>query len=162
MAAAPNDVADSIPQAANRYLSVELASVKRAGRTIDSTTPQKALHRLRLRCKQLRYLLDFFALSDSLQLKPLARAITPLQVLLGNLQDEHVALATLRDYRRRLDKKSHKQLRRALARQIKQHKSRANELRQAFGPVWAQFDDVVTEKAIRRACEPRKPPMGAS
>jgi len=75
-------------------IGAELRRILKAGRTITAETPSEILHRLRIRCKRLRYACE--SLSD-LYGKPaakLARRLAALQDALGAYQDA-VAAQTL-------------------------------------------------------------------
>jgi CHAD domain-containing protein len=80
----------------------------RDGRRIDDDSPDEALHELRKRGKELRYLLELFgSLFPSDVVKPSIRTLKDLQDVLGRFQDRSVQtdmlranadeLATLRD-----------------------------------------------------------------
>lgn len=57
----------------------------------------EALHKLRIKCKRLRYLLEFFeSLFSPAQLRPLRKELKQLQDTLGDFNDLHVQQETLR------------------------------------------------------------------
>lgn len=65
--------------------------VLRDARIITDETPAKKLHRLRIECKKLRYLLEFFSeLFDPVPVKKLTRSLKRLQDHLGEFQDLQV------------------------------------------------------------------------
>ncbi|SFX65813.1 CHAD domain-containing protein [Marinospirillum alkaliphilum] len=70
--------------------------VLRKGRRITDATPDEEVHQLRIECKKLRYLLDFFAslLPDALVQQQL-RSLKRLQGILGNFNDFAVQQAFL-------------------------------------------------------------------
>ncbi len=71
--------------------------VMRMGRAIGSRTPDTALHRLRIECKKLRYLLEFFAsLWDADEGKILVDQLKDLQDNLGEFNDLCVQQEMLR------------------------------------------------------------------
>ncbi len=58
------------------------------GQKITSDTPDEALHALRIRCKKLRYLLEFFAsLYPEAEINPLIKQLKKLQDNLGRFND---------------------------------------------------------------------------
>ena len=59
--------------------------VYKDGRAIDATTPAEALHELRIMCKRLRYLLEFFR--SLYPPEPLLQLIGALKQLAGQLGD---------------------------------------------------------------------------
>jgi len=61
------------------------------GMDAGEDAPAEALHRLRIECKRLRYLLGFFqSLFPPSQLRPLLRELKRLQETLGDFNDLHV------------------------------------------------------------------------
>lgn len=62
--------------------------VAKRGRTIEAASPAEALHDLRKRCKELRYLLEFFgSLYDQRTLRRIVDELKLLQDNLGEFQD---------------------------------------------------------------------------
>jgi CHAD domain-containing protein len=59
--------------------------VRKEGDAITPSSPPEALHALRIKCKRLRYLLEFF--SPLFGEKKTGRLVTPLKVLQDNLGD---------------------------------------------------------------------------
>ena len=79
-----------------RIDSVYRAMVK-MGSDIDETSPPQALHDLRKRGKELRYLLELFGgMWPSGRVKPLVGALKGLQDVLGHFQDDEIQVAELR------------------------------------------------------------------
>jgi CHAD domain-containing protein len=79
-----------------RIATIHRAMV-RAGRAIDDTSPPEALHELRKQGKELRYLLEMFAvLFPRDAVAPLVRRLKGLQTTLGRHQDVDVQVAMLR------------------------------------------------------------------
>jgi CHAD domain-containing protein len=69
----------------------------KAGGAIDDSSPPEALHDLRKKGKELRYLLEFFAsLFPGRVIKPMVRSLKALQDTLGRFQDRQVQAAVLR------------------------------------------------------------------
>jgi CHAD domain-containing protein len=82
--------------AAERIARVYRRMVK-MGRAIDEDTAPEALHELRKKGKELRYLLEFFGgLFDPDVVKPMIKALKALQDVLGRHQDFEVQADTLR------------------------------------------------------------------
>jgi CHAD domain-containing protein len=92
-------VADTPPIetiAAERISKVYRQMVK-MGRAIDDETEPEALHELRKKGKELRYLLEFFGgLFDADVVKPMIKALKALQDVLGRHQDFEVQADKLR------------------------------------------------------------------
>lgn len=71
-------------------------AVLKAGRGITDTSPDSELHALRLECKKLRYLLEFFStLFPEQEIQRLVKQLKGLQDNLGRLQDLSVQQETL-------------------------------------------------------------------
>jgi CHAD domain-containing protein len=67
------------------------------GRAIDDDSPHEALHDLRKKGKELRYLLEFFAsLYPPEVVKPMVTTLKGLQDVLGRFQDREVQADLLR------------------------------------------------------------------
>ncbi len=67
-------------------------------RAIDDTTPDEQVHELRIECKKLRYLMEFFApLFGDNEVKSLIKALKKLQDNLGNFNDYSVQQAALQE-----------------------------------------------------------------
>jgi CHAD domain-containing protein len=69
------------------------------GAAIDQNSPPEALHELRKRCKELRYMLEVFAsLHDPAEQWRAVNELKALQDCLGEFQDTEVQQAELRDF----------------------------------------------------------------
>jgi len=78
----------------NRYKKVCVL-----GNAIDDTTPDEDIHQLRIECKKLRYLMEFFAeLFPKKQIATLTKSLKGLQNILGNFNDYSVQKTFLSDY----------------------------------------------------------------
>jgi CHAD domain-containing protein len=86
--------------AAGRIGKVYRRMVKMGGK-IDDSSPPEALHELRKKGKELRYLLELFGseLYPSEVVKPMIKTLKTLQDVLGRHQDREVQAATLRSLR---------------------------------------------------------------
>ena len=86
---------------ASRRIWKSSRKVLKKGGAIGPDTPAEALHRLRIECKKLRYLLEFFrSLYPEEQLLPLINALKRLQDNLGDFNDLEVQQETLRAFAR--------------------------------------------------------------
>ncbi len=73
--------------------------VRQKGRTIGPDTPAARLHRLRIHCKKLRYLIEFFgSLYPEKQIRRTLKSLKELQDNLGSFQDLEVQVKTLQQY----------------------------------------------------------------
>jgi CHAD domain-containing protein len=73
--------------------------VLRSGRTISASSPPQALHDLRKRCKELRYLIEIFAsLYDPAEQWRAVNELKALQDCLGEFQDTDIQASELRTF----------------------------------------------------------------
>jgi len=104
---------DELTAAASRGPDVARFAAKRIGRAhkrvltdgaaIGATSPPAALHELRKRCKELRYLLEVFAsLHSQAEQWRAVNELKALQDCLGEFQDNEVQHAELRDFAARM------------------------------------------------------------
>jgi CHAD domain-containing protein len=95
----PNATAPIAAVAGERIAKV-LKRMLRDGDRIDGDSPPEALHDLRKRGKELRYLLELFgSVFPSKAVDPLVSALKDLQKVLGRFQDRAVQVETLRSMR---------------------------------------------------------------
>jgi CHAD domain-containing protein len=86
-------------QLASRQIVKAHRRVITGGEAITAGSPPEALHELRKRCKELRYLLEIFApLHDPAQQWRAVNQLKALQDCLGEFQDTEVQQAELRDF----------------------------------------------------------------
>jgi CHAD domain-containing protein len=71
--------------------------VVKLGRRLDGTSPPERFHRLRIRCKQLRYAIEFHSPLYGDDAQRMIRRMVRLQDLLGAHQDAEVAHERLRE-----------------------------------------------------------------
>lgn len=92
----PENALLPIGELAGKRISKVFRKVLKDGGRIDAESPPEDLHNLRIDCKKLRYLLEFFAgLYPPLQVGRLIRALKKLQDNLGTFQDLSVQSHTL-------------------------------------------------------------------
>jgi CHAD domain-containing protein len=101
--ARPSPPAGSTPQpigdVSRALLSTTWTRVTKRGRTIDADSPAEAVHDLRKRCKELRYLLEFFAsLYDPAVHRGVVDELKRLQDNLGEFQDAESQRLMVRSY----------------------------------------------------------------
>jgi CHAD domain-containing protein len=76
---------------ARRLIFKRYRKVCKIGRDLDETTSDAVIHQLRIHCKKLRYLMEFFApLFPVVEIKQLIRSLKLLQDNLGNFNDYSV------------------------------------------------------------------------
>jgi CHAD domain-containing protein len=102
--AGPGPDADKpIEAVAGKRIRKVLARMLEDGGKIDAKSPPEALHDLRKRGKELRYLLELFgSVFPERAVEPLVAGLKDLQKVLGRFQDRAVQVETLRDMRHEL------------------------------------------------------------
>jgi triphosphatase len=70
--------------------------VRKVGDGLDSSSDAELLHRLRIRCKRLRYALEFVGPIYGKAIRSYIKRVVAVQEVLGDHQDAHVAVAHLR------------------------------------------------------------------
>jgi CHAD domain-containing protein len=92
------DASRAIGSVAGERIRAVYRRMVRMGRAIDDSSPADALHELRKKGKELRYLLELFAgtLYPGDVVKPMIRTLKSLQDTLGRHQDREVQVAALR------------------------------------------------------------------
>ena len=76
---------------AKKQIMKRYRKVCKSGRALDETTPDEPIHQLRINCKKLRYLMEFFTpLFPSAKIKLLIRSLKLLQDNLGDFNDYSV------------------------------------------------------------------------
>ena len=81
---------------ARRAILRKYRKVSKIGRSIDDATPDETIHALRIECKKLRYLMEFFSpLFEEKRVKPLIKSLKSLQDVLGRFNDHSVQRASL-------------------------------------------------------------------
>lgn len=91
------DATRPIADVAGRRIAKVYRQMVQMGSAIDDDSPHEALHDLRKKGKELRYLLEFFAsLYPSAVVKPMVSTLKALQDVLGRFQDREVQADRLR------------------------------------------------------------------
>lgn len=91
------DAARPVADLAGERIAKVYRRMVKMGRAIDSDSPHEALHDLRKKGKELRYLLEFFASIYPPEVtKPMVATLKDLQDVLGRFQDREVQADALR------------------------------------------------------------------
>jgi len=94
------DALRPIEDVAGERISKVYRRMVKLGRAIDDSSPPEALHELRKKGKELRYLLEFFSsLFPGDVVKPMVKSLKSLQDVLGRFQDRQVQSETIRALR---------------------------------------------------------------
>ena len=84
---------------AKEYIWKKYSQIIKLGSRIDKNTPDPELHRLRIECKKLRYLLEFFtSLFPEEDIKLIIKHLKRLQDNLGNFNDLYVQQESLKNF----------------------------------------------------------------
>ena len=131
----------TVGEAAQLLIGKRYRGVLRRGREITSASSDESLHALRIRCKRLRYLLEFFRPTYGELLKAETTRLKELQDVLGEFQDACVAGGLLRRYAERLPiRSSNRGQLNALDQLIAGQDLRAATRRADFAHAWQRFD----------------------
>jgi CHAD domain-containing protein len=92
------DAAAPIVKVAGRRIAKVYRRMVKMGSAIDDSAPDEALHELRKKGKELRYLLELFAapIYPPEVVKPMIKSLKALQDVLGRHQDRAVQITTVR------------------------------------------------------------------
>ncbi len=98
-AASPDNAEAPAIGLARRFIDKRYGRVIESGTAIDPSTPDAELHRLRIECKKLRYLLEFFSsLFPAEEIRLIVDHLKSLQDNLGDFNDLSVQQADLKSY----------------------------------------------------------------
>ena len=97
--AAPVDARRPIVEVARERVSKAARRARRKGRAVDSDSPAAELHRFRIACKKLRYLLEFFqSLYRPAVVRRRIETLEALQDCLGAINDLSVQRGIVDEY----------------------------------------------------------------
>ena len=133
----------TVGEAAQQLIGKRYRGVLRRGRQITSASSDESLHALRIQCKRLRYLLEFFRPAYGEVLRAEIRRLKKLQDVLGDFQDACVASEFLRGYAEGLPMRSGNRGQLiALGQLIGAQDRRAAMCRADFARAWERFDST--------------------
>ncbi|MYC85681.1 MAG: CHAD domain-containing protein [Acidimicrobiia bacterium] len=149
----------TVGEAAQLLIGKRDQGVVRRGRAITSASSDESLHALRIRCKRLRYLLEFFRPTYGELLKAETNRLMELQDVLGEFQDACVAGQLLRRYAEGLPTRSGNRGQLiALDLLIADQDRRAATRRADFANAWERFDSPGGRtRLLTRLAESRAP-----
>lgn len=141
----------SIAAAALRLIRKQHKVLRKNRRSITKHSPDKELHALRIECKRLRYLFEFFEPFYGKELKNSIRRLRKLQQVLGDFQDACVATQRLTQYAESMPMQDENRVELiALGQLIHMQTQHAAENRAAFFRVWKAFDRKDDRKKLVR------------
>ncbi|MBD3161980.1 MAG: CHAD domain-containing protein, partial [Candidatus Eisenbacteria bacterium] len=126
---------------ASRLVRTRWKKIRRRGDRLEPGTPPAEYHALRIRCKRLRYALEFFLELYGPPAKKLVRRLVKIQDHLGLHQDSTVAMEELQRLVARKGRKLPPQTLFVLGRIVEHHARRAADLRARFPKVWSDLRD---------------------
>ena len=129
------------------------------GREIKRKTPVTKLHRLRIYCKKLRYLMEFFrGIYPRKKISSYISSLKQLQQNLGDLHDYHVQSEALRRFARKMQREGLASPETMAAIDILVDDLHGHEIeaRKAFAEVFADFDRPRNRAMARALFRPRK------
>jgi CHAD domain-containing protein len=89
-------------EAASKKIIRRYQRIVALGLKIDDKTPDEEVHELRIECKKLRYMMEFFAeLFPKKAIKVLIKTLKKLQTILGDFNDYSVQKEFLADYEKK-------------------------------------------------------------
>jgi CHAD domain-containing protein len=122
-------------------IETRFRAVRKAGNRIGPQTPASDYHRLRIRCKRLRYALEFFGDLYPGKTQPLISRLVAVQDLLGMHQDADVAIERLRQLAGSDSDDLDPRTIFAMGEIAERHRRTAIELRAQFPTAYARFSD---------------------
>jgi CHAD domain-containing protein len=142
----------SLRDGAAAYAEQALRRVRKLGKRAGRKAPPERMHKLRIRCKRLRYLLESFEPFFGDGLEPAIRCTRRLQDTLGEIQDSSAAVERLVA---QLDAMpggpgGRGPSRSALVAMQRTEQLRVEHARRRFRKAWRCFDDKVGARELRR------------
>ena len=137
---------------AHRFIGKRYARVIEMGTAIKVTTPDAELHRLRIECKKLRYLLEFFSsLFPAEEIRLIVGHLKSLQDNLGDFNDLSVQQADLKTYMEALPaERTHPESFAAIGCLIGCLYREQQTVRAAFSKTFVQFNRAEVAATFRR------------
>ena len=139
----------TIGVAARQLIGKRCKALLRDGRAISPVSSTESLHALRIQCKRMRYLFEFFDPIYGNAFKPDIKRIRKLQDVLGEFQDAFVATQQLRKYVEDIPKRDRNRgqfiaIGHMVSGQDRQEAIRRYDLPQA----WTKFDRAGARDAV--------------
>jgi len=151
--AAPANAGRPIRELAAERIWRACGRVLKKGKAAVGEAPAEALHALRIDCKKLRYLLEFFrSLFDPAELGRLIKALKSLQDNLGDFNDLEIQQHTLKEFARQMQEEGRAPIETlmAMGRLIAGLESRQAEEKQRFAECFTRFSQQDNRTSFRR------------
>jgi CHAD domain-containing protein len=133
--------------------------ILKKGKAINDRSPAEALHELRIECKKLRYLLEFFhSLYESKRIRKLIKSLKLLQDNLGDFNDCEVQQHTLKGFAHSMleEGSASAETLMAMGRLVEHLELGQKTQRKLFASRFAKFADPKNEKRFRELFSPHK------
>ena len=129
--------------------------VLKSGRGAGASSTDAELHRLRIRCKRLRYACEFLSDLYGPPVKKFAMRVKALQDILGAHQDAVVAQRTLAKFTERISagESEARDLYGAVGQLMAVQARRTAECRAEFKDAWERFDRVKVRAPLEASLE---------
>ena len=146
----------TVAAASRRLIGKRYKSVLGDGRAITPTSSAESLHDLRIQCKRLRYLFEFFDPIYGNAFKPEIRDLKALQDVLGEFQDTCVATQHLRKYAQGVPRRDENRGRLIAVEHVNSGQERREAIRWDNLPTaWMKFDrEGGRDAVLTRLVEP--------
>ena len=157
---APNAQVPVIDLSAKIILKKYKQIIKKGGK-IDSGSPDADLHRLRIECKKLRYMLEFFSsLYPEEDIRILVKHLKKLQDNLGDFNDLSVQQVSLKEFAGGLDQKNDEDRETIVSSGglISLLFQRQKEIRSQFSEKFREFSDEETSDMFHKLFKKHKDP----
>lgn len=139
----------SVSDAADKDVHPAAKKMLRRGDRIAAGSSARRWHKLRIRAKRMRYLVDFFAVAELMRWQPSVRALGRLQDLLGDHQDAITARERLDDYLASLRQDdSSLELRLSIERLMATEAERIDDCRKRFPVAWSEFRKALEQSEM--------------
>jgi CHAD domain-containing protein len=127
---------------ANEFIFQRYKKIIKSGKKIDDKIPDASLHSLRIQCKKLRYLLEFFAsLFTQADIELFIKHLKKMQDGLGEFNDLFVQQEELKEYLKRITLNNKRKIKEAaaLGGLISLLKNKQDDIRSRFKTVFEEF-----------------------
>ncbi|NIX16069.1 MAG: CHAD domain-containing protein [Candidatus Dadabacteria bacterium] len=141
---------------AKRIINKKYRQIIKTGRAIDGSTPDEQLHRLRIECKKLRYMLEFFSsLFPKNEIGLIIKNLKKLQDNLGDFNDLCVQQQSLKEFAEKFDSDD-KNITISIGGLIAVLYQKQNETRNKFTSTFKRFTADENTRLFNKLFSPRK------
>jgi CHAD domain-containing protein len=145
------DATAPVKKVAGRLITARHRKVIRAGGRIIDNSPDEALHALRIDCKKLRYLLEFYSsLYPRREIGGLIKQLKILQDNLGEFNDLYVQRVELRSFLQKSRRGTSVETGAAIGELVAHLEIRQHAVRQDFGRAFSAFAAKANTKRFRK------------